>query len=123
TFLIAWFHQATLQELSPGVTAIERPFQKRIPTLGRMSELPVFRHLPIDASPCRIFSGWFREFLLEEIFMEPFRCFGMQTKQRPSRFVLAPVIGCAALFDHRNSNPRGQFANYGREIEMLVVHH
>src|SRR6266513_5729043 len=47
-FFITRLHQSALQQLTARIAALERPFQKCVPTVRRKTELPIFRDLFID---------------------------------------------------------------------------
>ena len=121
---VAQFHEAALHDLPATITAIERPFQKCVPTIGRVTDLPVCRDLAIDSAFLQIISRGRADFSLQQIFVEPFRRFRVQLQQRAPSFVLTIVLNaCSALFDHWNSRARRQFAHRGRKIDVLVIHH
>ena len=62
-----------------------------------------------DSTLLQIGTGGRREILLQQIFVKPFRRFGMQLQKRASRFVLAIITAAsAAFFDHRNADARGE---------------
>ena len=49
-FFVARFHQTALQKMRARITALERPFQKCVPTVRREAELPVLRDRFVDAT-------------------------------------------------------------------------
>src|ERR1700730_16403200 len=109
-FLIAQFYQPALQKVTSRMTTTERPFQKRVPTLRRVAELPIFSHLPIYTPLLQIFACRLSEFLLQQIVVKPLGRFRMQSDQPRARFAVS-IFTCAALFGNGNSRTRGQLAN------------
>ena len=57
--LIPGLDQSALQQLAARIAAIERPLQKRIPTVRRKTELPILRDLAIDSTIFQVVAGCF----------------------------------------------------------------
>src|SRR5205823_11960541 len=105
--LIAWLDQSALQNLRAPITALERPVEKRVPAIGRKSDLPIVRDPAIDPTLLQILSGRRADFSFDQILVKPFRGFGVKLKQRAPRLVLAIILAARpAFFDHGNARTR-----------------
>ena len=120
---VAQLNQSALEQFAALVTVLARPFQKRVPFIRRVTDLPIFRDRRIDPALFQIITGSLGRFFLQQIVMKPFRRFGVQLQEIAPGFMLAVFIRAdGALFHHRNSDARAELAHRGRKIDVLVIH-